>query len=152
MKKVKKIIGYTIGILLIIRFTYPLILPVYRVATDSMEPTISNGDYVMVNKLHYKFFDLNRDDIVMFKPVDGMFSARPWTHRIIGISEDVITIQDGLVTVNGNKTSFPEIMHENLETTVEKGHVFQKGDNRETIVGELSEDEIIGKVIYNFSK
>ncbi|OGH69197.1 MAG: signal peptidase I [Candidatus Magasanikbacteria bacterium RIFCSPLOWO2_02_FULL_44_11] len=152
MKKGFKIIGYIIGVLIIIRLGYPLLFPVYQVTTDSMEPTIHKGAYIMVSKMHYKIFRPKRNDVVMFKPVDGIFSAGPWAHRIIGISGDVISIQNGVVTVNGTKTFFPEVIHENLEATVKKGYVFQKGDNGKIIVGELLEDKIIGKVIYNFSK
>ncbi len=141
-----------VGILIIIRFSYPLFFPIYWVATGSMEPTIHQGAYIMASKMHYKIFNPKRNDIGMFKPIDGVSITKPWTHRIIGIGGDVISIQNGIVTVNGEKTFFPEINHINLEATVKKGYIFQKGDHRETLVGELSEDEIIGKVIYFFSK
>lgn len=152
MKKTLKIIGLLLGLLIVIRFTYPLILPVYQVATDSMDPTIKKGDYVMVSKLHYIFSSPKRGDIVMFKPINNMFSLGPWAHRIIGISGDIVAIQNGTVTVNGENVLFPEIVRDDLRTEVKVGHVFQKGDNIETLTGMVPETEIIGKVIYNFSR
>lgn len=151
IKKVLKITGYILGVLIIIRLSYPLLFPVYRIDTDSMEPTISSGDYIIASKFHYKFFIPERGDIVLFKPIAGIFNVGPWAHRIIAIKGDTVTIKDGLVTVNGGKILYPEINHEDLEIKIDDGQVFQKGDNKDTIAGIVPEDKIIGKVIFIFS-
>lgn len=150
MKQIFKSIASLIGILVLIIIFIRLFFPIYSVATASMKPTISEGDYVVVSRFHYKIFEPNKNDIVLFEPIDEIFELGPWTHRIIAIEGDRVSIVNNMATVNNDATLFPEVDNTNLSVNVQKGFVFQKGDNKKTIVGVVPKEKIIGKVIFSF--
>src|SRR3989338_8995113 len=121
MKKGFKIIGYIIGVLIIIRLGYPLLFPVYQVTTDSMEPTIHKGAYIMVSKMHYKSFStinsndaiLDRNDISTnpYNPVSPRSSAKDtinWFKH-----DDVISL--------GPKNFVMHFTHHNISALVNCG-------------------------------
>ncbi len=65
----------------------------------SMENTLLLNDYVAVNKLAYKFGDVDRGDIVVFKGWDGEDTIK----RVIGVGGDTVKCCDTKrrITVNG---------------------------------------------------
>jgi signal peptidase I len=96
----------------------------FRVEGASMEPSLDNGEYLIVNKLAYAEIDLSlfdwlpfydsgddpvrhlwsspdRGDVVVFRSPTNV--RRDFIKRIIGVPGDVVQIDrtDGVVTVNG---------------------------------------------------
>ena len=81
-----------------------------KVPTGSMEPTLRVGDYLLVNHLAYgprlpftntaiEFGQPQRGDVVVFRfPLDV---SEFYVKRLIGLPGDVVTFQEGAVTVNG---------------------------------------------------
>ena len=81
-----------------------------KVPSGSMEPTLRVGDYLLVNHLAYgprlpftntaiEFGKPQRGDVVVFRfPLDV---SEFYVKRLVGLSGDVVTFQDGAVTVNG---------------------------------------------------
>jgi signal peptidase I len=102
-----------------------------RVDGFSMRPTLQDGEYILVNKLAYQFSEPVRGDIVVF-----VFPINPeedLIKRIIGIPGDSITIQDGVLTVNGVVVQEPYINAPpayNGTWQVPEGELFVLGDNR----------------------
>jgi signal peptidase I len=102
-----------------------------RVDGFSMRPTLQDGEYILVNKLAYKFSEPVRGDIVVF-----VFPVNPeedLIKRIIGVPGDTITIQDGMLTVNGVVVDEPYINAPpayNGTWQVPEGELFVLGDNR----------------------
>lgn len=102
-----------------------------RVDGFSMRPTLQDGEYILVNKLAYKFSEPVRGDIVVF-----VFPVNPeedLIKRIIGVPGDTITIQDGMLTVNSVVVDEPYINAPpayNGTWQVPKGELFVLGDNR----------------------
>jgi signal peptidase I len=102
-----------------------------RVDGFSMRPTLQDGEYILVNKLAYKFSEPVRGDIVVF-----VFPVNPeedLIKRIIGLPGDMITIQDGVLTVNGVAVDEPYINAPpayNGTWQVSEGELFVLGDNR----------------------
>lgn len=147
----KKSLKYGLFFVLIFIFIiYKFIFPVYYVPTDSMEPTIHKNSYIIVSRFHYKFFEINRNDIVLFNPVEKIFEKGIWTHRVIATEGDNISVKNNETHVNNEKALFPDTIIEDLDIKVDNDHVFQKGDNKNSITGMVPEDEIIGKVIFIF--
>ncbi|HJS19314.1 MAG TPA: signal peptidase I [Anaerolineales bacterium] len=102
-----------------------------RVDGFSMRPTLQDGEYILVNKLAYKFTEPIRGDIVVF--VFPINPAEDLIKRIIGIPGDTITIQDGVLTVNGVVVDEPYINAPpayNGTWQVPEGQLFVLGDNR----------------------
>ena len=110
-----------------------LVFGSYKIPTDSMEPTIIPGDYVLVNKLAYgaRLFDLfdamegkkvnirrvsgytrikNNDVIVFHIPHPNtwdkieMDMSRYFIKRCIGIPGDTLQIVDGFYVINSDTT------------------------------------------------
>lgn len=124
-----------------------------RVEGNSMEPSLHNGEFVVVNRLAYQLDEPQRGDIVVFHfPLDN---NRRFIKRVIGQPGDVVQIQDGQVIVNGARLQEPYISsppHYEGEWHVGTNQVFVLGDNRNNSSdsqnwGMLPLDEIIGKAV-----
>jgi len=104
-----------------------------RVRVDglSMNPTLQNGEYVLVNRLAYKTGEPQRGDIIVFSfPLD---QKQDLIKRIIGLPGETITVRNGEVLINGEKLEEPYIAQSPIysgEWTVPDGQLFVLGDNR----------------------
>jgi signal peptidase I len=92
-----------------------------RVDGFSMRPTLQDGEYILVNKLAYKFSEPKRGDIIVF--VFPVNPAEDLIKRIIGIPGDTVSVQDGVLTVNAPPAY-------NGTWQVPEGNLFVLGDNR----------------------
>lgn len=54
---------------------------IFRVSSDSMEPTLMVGDVILVQKTDAE--DIKKDDIITYKSKDGSMYGREVTHRVI---------------------------------------------------------------------
>jgi signal peptidase I len=126
-----------------------------RVRVDglSMNPTLQHGEYVLVSRLAYKTGEPQRGDIIVFSfPVD---QRQDLIKRVIGLSGETITIQDGQVLVDGMKLEEPYIAQPPIysgEWTVSEGQLFVLGDNRNDSKdshqwGLLPDENVIGKAL-----
>src|SRR3989338_10641820 len=96
MLKVLKILGIFLLAFIFIKVCFPY----YRVQTSSMEPTIKKGQHIIVSRLQYLLTSPQKNDIVLFKPVKGIFEKGEWIHRIIANEGDKVSISGGVVKVN----------------------------------------------------
>ena len=68
-----------------------------RVESISMQPTLFPGDYVIVNKLVFRFTNTpSRGDVIVFKFPPNP-EAIPYIKRVIGLPGDQVHIADGKV-------------------------------------------------------
>ncbi len=102
-----------------------------RVDGFSMEPTLQSGEFVVVNKLAYRFAEPARGDVVVFH-----FPRNPdqeYIKRVIGLPGDRISVADGTVFINGFPLDEPYVKsppaYEN-EWVVSESGLFVLGDNR----------------------
>lgn len=132
----------------------------YRVDGSSMEPTLHNGEMLLVNRRAYvqiplgKWLDAlpflqvdrswvwtpfglpKRGDIIVFRPPNG--GHEPYVKRIIALPGEHVEIRDGAVYINRRRLIEPYLNEPTLwrgmaakhEIIVEPGHVFVMGDNR----------------------
>jgi signal peptidase I len=102
-----------------------------RVEGASMQPSLSNGELVLVNKLAYKFQEPRRGDIIIFHfPGDP---DREFIKRIIGLPGDKIKIFNGHVYINNQLIYEPYIAAApayQSEWETPPDHLFVLGDNR----------------------
>ena len=135
---------------------------------ESMYPTLVENDYLIINRMSYKFGEPKRGDIIVFESDlqqdDG--TNKDLVKRVIGVSGDTIKIKDSKVYVNGKELNEPyihdEITEGDIDTVVPENSVFVLGDNREISldsryeqVGFINESDILGKVfvrLYPFNK
>ena len=122
----------------------------------SMQPTLSDGDNLIVDKLSYRFHDPDRFDIIVFPQEDGRYFIK----RIIGLpGENVRIDEDGFIYINGEKLQEsygkevmldPGIAAESI--TLGDDEYFVLGDNRnhssdsrDPSVGVLHRKDLIGR-------
>ena len=124
-----------------------------RVDGSSMEPSLHDGELVVVNRLAYRWSDLTRGDIIVFNfPFDP---DRRFIKRLIGLPGDRIMIQEGRLYINDAPVEEPYIAAPPLYRgtwTVGPDEVFVLGDNRNNSSdsqnwGMLPINEIIGKAV-----
>jgi len=102
-----------------------------RVDGFSMNPTLQDGEYILVNRLAYKIGHPVRGDIIVFSfPMDP---KQDLIKRVIGLPGESIFVQDGKVMINGVPLEEPYIAAPpiyNGTWEVPKGQLFVLGDNR----------------------
>lgn len=130
-----------------------LVLPVLQIAGTSMEPSLNDGDIVLLMKTGQP----ETGDLCAF-----YYSNKILIKRVIGTPGDYVWINpDGTVYLNGTELKEPYISEKALgECDVEfpyqvpENHYFMLGDHRETsidsrstVIGGIQKDQIIGKIL-----
>ena len=131
-----------------------LVLPVLQIEGTSMEPTLYNGDIVLLMKTNR--FD--RGDLCGFT-----WNNKLLIKRVIGVPGDWIEIDtDGTVYLNGEKLDEPYVEQKALGECdlefpyqVPQEQYFVIGDMREssidsrnTVIGCIPKEQIVGKVFF----
>ena len=125
-----------------------------RVQSISMQPTLFERDFVLVNKLAYKLGDLNRRDVVVFQPPIEA-EIEPYIKRVIGLPGDTVRVTNGVVYINDlplQESYEAAPPNYNGEWKVPQSRVFVLGDNRNNssdshLWGMVPVDNIIGKAV-----
>lgn len=149
-----------LGILLVVAAISVLIatrlVPVLQVSGKSMEPTLENGELVVIKKTT----NIKQGDIIGF-----YYQSKILVKRVIGTAGDYIDIdEEGNVYVNGEALKEPYAIKKDLGECdiafpyqVPEGKYFVLGDHRSvsidsrsSTVGCVAEDQIIGKVAFRF--
>ncbi|MBA2718892.1 MAG: signal peptidase I [Chloroflexi bacterium] len=136
----------------------------FQVRQFSMQHTIENDQFVLVDKLTPRFDGYHRGDIVVFAPPKNAESPRgePFIKRIIGVSGDVVELRDGAVFVNDTALDEPYVFTEDgvaqptepeselVSWTVPADHVFVMGDHRmrssdSRAFGPITIDSVVGR-------
>jgi signal peptidase I len=138
-------------------FAVNLVTARIRVEGDSMEPSLHDGQFVVVNRLAYELpllgTEPERGDIVVFRfPLNP---DRRFIKRIIGLPGDEVRVQDGVVYVNGIQLTEPYLAVQpayNATWRVGADEVIVLGDNRNNSSdsqnwGPLPLEGIIGKAV-----
>ncbi len=128
----------------------------------SMDPTFASGQFLIVDRLSYRFEEPQRGDVVIFEyPNDpSLFYIK----RIIGLPGETIKINDGIVTIvnKENPKGFQlkdqyvdpdHASHDSEEATLSTTQYFVMGDNRSQSSdsrkwGALEKNFIVGRPIF----
>ncbi len=159
-RKIRQALIEIIETLLLSLFLYMIINSItarIRVESISMQPTLQAGYYVIVNKLAYKLGHPTIGDIVVFRfPPEP--TRVPYIKRVIGLPNDEVKIDGGVVYVNNKPLIEPYIAAPpsyNGTWIVPENSLFVLGDNRNRSSdshewGMVPIDNVIGKgiVIY----
>ncbi len=106
----------------------------YRVEGKSMEPALQDEERVIVSKITYKFKEIKRGDIVIFR-----YPLQPdkyFIKRVIGLPNERIRIKNGEVYINNKRLQEPYLKKELkskgnfFPTVIPQGYFFVLGDHR----------------------
>lgn len=144
-----KVIVFAVGLAFVIRtFIFAPIV----VDGQSMQPTLHNGDRMIISKINYTIGDPERFDIIVFKATP----EKDFIKRIIGLPGDKIEYKDSTLYVNDKKVEESYLPKDIKELTgeftivVPKDSYFVLGDNRgnsedSRFIGPIESDKIIGE-------
>ncbi|MBX6394544.1 MAG: signal peptidase I [Alicyclobacillaceae bacterium] len=124
------------------------VFEIFVVDGESMEPTLHNGERLIVDKIVYDFGSPHYGDVVIFRyPADP---SQDFVKRVIGLPGDRIEIRGGVVYRNGQPLEEPYTAEAPRApfgpAVVPPGHVFVLGDNRNH--SKDSRDPSVGMVPY----
>lgn len=127
-----------------------------NVVGKSMEPTLHDGDQLVVDKLSYRFSEIERYDIIVFPYEPKLYYIK----RVIALPGESVDIQNGTLLVNGESIdadfNFDVITEygNNLPIVVPPNEYFVMGDNRNNSsdsrymdVGTIHKNDVIGKAV-----
>jgi signal peptidase I len=118
-----------------------------------MEPSLHEGQFVVVNRLAYRWNEAERGDIIVFRfPLNP---SRRFIKRVIGLPGNTITIRGGDVYIDGQVLDEPYLAatpRYDGEWVIGPDELFVLGDNRNNSSdsqnwGPLPIEEIIGKAV-----
>ena len=127
----------------------------FFIPSGSMEPTLQIHDHILVNKFSYRFWDLQRGDIVVFKyPLDP---KRDFVKRLIGLPGETVQVKNNKVYVSGREIQENYLpagwkSYDYGPVVVPENSYFMMGDNRNNsddsrVWGALPKDLVIGKSV-----
>ena len=143
-----------ICVIIVLVFIRVIFIQWFRAFGTSMEPTISDGSIVFVNKITYKVHPVKRGDIIVFRT-----SNKPYVYfikRVLGLPGEKIEFREGLLFINGVEMPEPYLKERGDWNTqpfiVRKNHFFVCGDNRlvaweNHFHPQISMKNIVGRVI-----
>lgn len=143
---------------------YLFLLQPHQVKGDSMNPNFHDSEYILTDKISYRFTSPSRGDVIIFKaPTDPDVD---FIKRVIALPGEKVKITDGKIVIYNSQNPNGFVLNEpyqingptsggkeapqNTEVTVGKDEYFVLGDNRVESFdsrswGMLPKKNIIGK-------
>jgi signal peptidase I len=159
-RRFRRLLRSTVNALIVVAAIAALIatmvLPVLQIAGTSMEPSLKDGNIVLLIKTD----KLETGDLCAF-----YFSNKILIKRIIAVPGDYVWLDaEGTVFLNGQELEEPYVSEKSLgECDIEfpyqvpENVYFMMGDHRETsidsrssVIGCIPEDQILGKILCKF--
>ncbi|NMC35664.1 signal peptidase I [Candidatus Beckwithbacteria bacterium] len=126
--------------LVIFLVLYMFIFQPHQVKGQSMYPTLHNGEYLLTNKLTYRFREPEVGDIIVFRAPSH--EELDYIKRIVALPGDRVKLLDGKFYINGYELNESEYLSSDVKTTQERyllegtevvvppNSYFVAGDNR----------------------
>ena len=153
MKKIlKDLIPYIVILVVVVLIRTFIVTPII-VYGDSMSPTLTDGEMMLLNKLG----SIERNDIVVINNEEGYIIK-----RVIALPGESIECRDGVIYINDEKydDNFASKTDDFVKQFLNDDEYFVMGDNRlvsmdSRVFGAVTKEEILGTtnfVIYPFNK
>ncbi|MCY1081895.1 signal peptidase I [Archangium lansingense] len=134
------------------------------IISDSMEPALTYGDRLLMEKVSYRFHPPRAGDLVVFEPLpsaDRRGALRVDAHikRVIALPGQVVRVHEGRVLIDGQPLEEPYVAeapdYEWGPTRVPEDMLFVLGDNRNAsadshVWGFLPRRNVLGRVCLRF--
>jgi signal peptidase I len=134
-----------IGLALIIK---AFLFQAYYIPSPSMNPTLVEGDRILVNKLSYNLHAVNRGDLIVFASQETSGGEDDLIKRVIALPGEFVTVNEGRIEIDGGLLLEPYLPlkteintfsapvncvnrpQENFGCRIPGDYVFVMGDNR----------------------
>src|SRR4030042_1316234 len=131
-----EVVVFAIAIFL---FLYLLVLQPHKIKGQSMEPNFQDGEFLLTDKVTYRFSKPKRGDVIVFEAPGT--NNEEFIKRIIGLPGEQVSLKDGKVAINNQvlsetylpdtlKTESGNFLKEEQTITVPEDHYIVMGDNR----------------------
>ena len=153
---------FTIAAVIVFPIRYFLFQP-FLVRGESMMPNFSEGDYLIVDEISYRFKDPARGEVVVFKYPDNL--SQRFIKRVIGLPGETIEVEKNKITIYNEEkeeitlsegylflNNFSGSPAEEFKIILEENEYFLMGDHRlfsfdSRRFGPIKRNMIIGRVI-----
>ena len=130
-----EVIVFAVAIFL---FVYTLLMQPHKIKGASMEPNYHDGEFIITDKLTYRFREPMRGEVIVFEAPGE--NGEEYIKRIIGLPGETVLVKDNSVYINNKKlievyipagVGTSEInFASDSPVTIESDKYFVLGDNR----------------------
>lgn len=168
---IKRIAGFFLDIIETIVIALAVFVVVYlflfqphQVKGNSMVPNFHDGEYILTDKITYRFRAPQRGEVIVFKSPRNQ--EIDFIKRIIGLPGEKVKLNNGDIFINGKKltenyfldpisTRPGSVFKEGQENLIPLNNYFVLGDNRSHSSdsrewGTVSVENIIGKAFLRY--
>ena len=145
-------------------FIYFFAVQPHQIQGDSMLPNFINGEYILTDKISYRFNEPRRGDVVVFKAPND--PRKDYIKRVVAVPGETISLQNNTIYLNGEPLSEEYLsnnevinggayLSEGSVADIGPGRYFVLGDNRDQSQdsrswGPVATSEIVGKVFFRY--
>lgn len=127
-----------LAVALILRAT---VIEAFNIPSGSMEDTLLIGDFLLGEKITYRFRDPRRDEVIIFRHPEPRFKGKDLIKRCVAIQDDTVEIRNKKLYINNQLIEEP--LHGKHDSSyyrqrdefgpyvVPENCVFAMGDNRD---------------------
>ena len=151
----------TLALIIVFRI---FVLEPHNVSGSSMDDTFKDGDYVIVDKISYRFKAPEAGDVIVFNPPASVENKSRFIKRIIATPGENIEVVGGKTYIDKKAVNEDYVKYKSPKTStstlLKDDEFFVMGDNRYVSFdsrywGPITKDEIQGRVLirlYPFNK
>lgn len=148
---------------------YLFLFQPHQVKGLSMFPSFADGEFILTNKISYRFGAPQRGDVIIFKAPKSEPCAEiecEYIKRVIALPGERIKVSSGHYYINGNLLSEPYLasdlytnpgsfLSDGIERTIPEGYYLPSGDNRPASrdgreFGPVPVESIVGKACLRY--
>lgn len=152
-----------VAVAAVLVMVYLFIMSPQEISGSSMEPNFHDHEYILTNKVIFRFIDPKRGDVVIFKSPKN--KDIDYIKRIIGLPGEKVMLSGGKYYINDNMLDEPydynkpvfggSFLRENQPIEVPAGSYFVSGDNRpgssdSREFGCIAKEEFIGQAFFRY--
>ncbi len=131
---------------------------------DSMEPSLHNGQEILMNRILYRISMPKRGDVIVFLP-NGNQNTHFYVKRVVGLPGETVQIREGNVYIDGVLLAENELFDKIADPGIAQSELllgsdefFVLGDNRNSSedsrsgnIGAVKKDSIIGRAWFHMA-